>query len=138
MILVLRFFPALQLDDVIDLVIPRGSNKLVSQIKASTKIPVLGHAGNYVTCMIITYTCFLCFDIKSSVPIMGKSLCLLPDGICHVYVDKSADMDMAKRITVDAKIDYPAACNAMVVSLYLFVKQCPVFNFSSLFLFCFL
>ncbi|KAF2296126.1 hypothetical protein GH714_036270 [Hevea brasiliensis] len=36
----------LKLDDVIDLVIPRGSNKLVSQIKASTKIPVLGHAGN--------------------------------------------------------------------------------------------
>lgn len=34
-----------KLDDVIDLVIPRGSNKLVSQIKASTKIPVLGHAG---------------------------------------------------------------------------------------------
>ncbi|XP_052735828.1 delta-1-pyrroline-5-carboxylate synthase isoform X3 [Vigna angularis] len=35
----------LKLDDVIDLVIPRGSNKLVSQIKSSTKIPVLGHAG---------------------------------------------------------------------------------------------
>ncbi len=34
-----------QLDDVIDLVIPRGSNKLVSDIKAATKIPVLGHAG---------------------------------------------------------------------------------------------
>lgn len=34
-----------QLDDVIDLVIPRGSNKLVSQIKESTKIPVLGHSG---------------------------------------------------------------------------------------------
>jgi delta-1-pyrroline-5-carboxylate synthetase len=36
---------SLQLDDVIDLVIPRGSKNLISQIKASTKIPVLGHAG---------------------------------------------------------------------------------------------
>ncbi|CAH9062284.1 unnamed protein product [Cuscuta europaea] len=69
----------LKLDLVIDLVIPRGSNKLVSEIKSSTKIPVLGHA----------------------------------DGICHVYVDKSANMDIAKRIVLDAKTDYPAACNAM-------------------------
>ncbi|KAF3787131.1 Delta-1-pyrroline-5-carboxylate synthase [Nymphaea thermarum] len=69
----------LKLDDVIDLVVPRGSNKLVSQIKESTKIPVLGHA----------------------------------DGICHVYVDKSVNMDMAKHIILDAKVDYPAACNAM-------------------------
>lgn len=65
--------------DYIDLVVPRGSNKLVKNIMNSTKIPVLGHA----------------------------------DGICSVYVDEDADLVKAKRITLDAKTNYPAGCNAM-------------------------
>jgi len=34
------------------------------------------------------------------------------DGICHVYVDRSADLAMARRIIVNAKCQRPGVCNA--------------------------
>jgi glutamate-5-semialdehyde dehydrogenase len=34
------------------------------------------------------------------------------DGICHVYVDRAADLEMARRIVVNAKCDRPGVCNA--------------------------
>lgn len=101
-----------QLDDTIDLVVPRGSNKLVSQIKDATKIPVLGHAGNICICVFYLWL-MLQYKTLSSCYFWNA------DGICHVYVDKSANIDMAKQIIRDAKADYPAACNAMVITVYI-------------------
>jgi glutamate-5-semialdehyde dehydrogenase len=69
----------LQLEDYIDLIIPRGSNELVRYIQDHTKIPVLGHAS----------------------------------GICHLYIDAAADPEKAIAIAVDAKTQYPSACNTI-------------------------
>lgn len=35
------------------------------------------------------------------------------DGICHIFVDESADLEKAKRVVVDAKTQYPSACNTV-------------------------
>lgn len=45
---------------------------------------------------------------NSNIPVMGHS-----DGICHAFVDASADVEKAVRIAVDAKTQYVSACNAI-------------------------
>jgi glutamate-5-semialdehyde dehydrogenase len=34
------------------------------------------------------------------------------DGVCHVYVDKAADLDMAERLVINSKCQRPGVCNA--------------------------
>lgn len=43
---------------------------------------------------------------NTSIPVMGHA-----DGICHTYVDEEFDLEKSVRILVDAKTQYPSACN---------------------------
>jgi glutamate-5-semialdehyde dehydrogenase len=69
----------LKLDELIDIVVPRGSKEFVKYIQANTNIPVLGHS----------------------------------EGLCHIYVDADADIKKAVEVCYDAKVQYPAVCNAV-------------------------
>ena len=45
---------------------------------------------------------------NTKIPVMGHA-----DGICHIYVDRDVDEEMAVQVIIDAKTQYTAACNAV-------------------------
>ena len=69
----------LKMDEYIDVVIPRGGEKLKKFVLANATMPVIASSG----------------------------------GNCHIYVEKSADFDMAKKVIENAKMSRPSVCNAV-------------------------
>lgn len=72
-------YEMLQLEEFIDVIIPRGGEELIRAVVRDSRIPVIKHYK----------------------------------GVCHVYVDEDADMDMAVRIIINAKAQRPGVCNAL-------------------------
>src|SRR5205807_6555720 len=69
----------IRMNQLVDLVIARGSEEMIDHVMKNATVPVLGH---------------------------GK-------GVCHVYVDETADLSMAEAIAFNAKVQRPGVCNAM-------------------------
>ena len=44
---------------------------------------------------------------STKIPVLGHA-----EGVCHLYLHEDADPEMAARLSVDGKCDYPSACNA--------------------------
>ncbi len=72
-------FALLQLDDLIDLAIPRGGPSLIRAVAERARVPVVKHY----------------------------------QGICHLFLDATADEAQAVAIAVNAKAQRPSACNAL-------------------------
>ncbi|MCC4596835.1 glutamate-5-semialdehyde dehydrogenase [Xanthomonas campestris pv. phormiicola] len=69
----------LQLNDIVDLAIPRGGEGLIRFVAEHARVPVIKHYK----------------------------------GVCHLFVDASADLELAVKLLVDGKTTRPAACNSL-------------------------
>lgn len=69
----------LQLNDIVDLAIPRGGEGLIRFVAEHARVPVIKHYK----------------------------------GVCHLYVDAAADLDLALDLLLDGKVARPSACNAL-------------------------
>ncbi len=69
----------LKLQELIDVIIPRGGEGLIRTVYENSRIPVIAHYK----------------------------------GVCHVFIDRSADPLMAEEITINSKTHRPGVCNAL-------------------------
>ena len=69
----------LKLQELIDVIIPRGGESLIRTVYENSRIPVIAHYK----------------------------------GVCHVFIDQSADPLMAEQITINSKTHRPGVCNAL-------------------------
>ncbi|KAF4678108.1 hypothetical protein FOL47_005387 [Perkinsus chesapeaki] len=96
-------------DTIRDALRPMGMEDAVQCIDSRSAVDELLKMDDYIDVVVPRGSNSLVKYIKShtSIPVLGHA-----DGICHTYIHAKADPDMAIKVTVDAKTQYPAVCNA--------------------------
>jgi glutamate-5-semialdehyde dehydrogenase len=133
-----EFHGLLALNDLVDLIVPRGSNELVRSIQASTKIPVLGHAAGVCHTYVhgdadIFMAVKVCFDAKCQYPAVCNAMetLLVHEDVAEAFLPRlSAEFEKAgvelrgdsatgKTIKVNAadETDWSAEYNDLILAI---------------------
>jgi glutamate-5-semialdehyde dehydrogenase len=86
------------------------SGSYIQTIQTRAEVSSLLRLDQYIDLIIPRGSNSLVRNIQDNtrIPVMGHA-----DGLCHVFLDESADPLKAIRVTVDSKTSYPAACNSV-------------------------
>lgn len=85
-------------------------SNMINLVFTRDDVKELLDADEYVNLIIPRGSNSLVKYIKSNtkIPVLGHA-----DGICHIYIDETADINKVLSICIDAKCQYPSACNAV-------------------------
>ncbi len=73
----------LTMNDLVDIIVPRGGRGLIERVYAESRIPVIAHL----------------------------------EGLCHTFIERAADLKMAREVTLNAKMRRTGICGATEILL---------------------
>jgi len=92
------------------LTVPEFPENAINLIKTREDVKELLKMDKYIDLLIPRGSNNLVKYIQENtkIPVLGHT-----EGICHIYIDEFADFNKALKVSIDSKIQYPAACNAV-------------------------
>ena len=97
--------------EMVDSALEKFSLKgVVSQLYSREEVKEMLDCDKYVDLIIPRGSNSLVQYIQQNtkIPVLGHA-----SGICHMYISEFADLEIAKKTAIDAKVQYPSACNAL-------------------------